>query len=62
MLFRSKGVGRDLVVVLAHDSAARTTTADALPAIIEGYQAAGYTFAAITPGVTPVTMGYPGVE
>ena len=57
-----KGVGRDLVVVLAHDSAARTTTADALPAIIEGYQAAGYTFAAITPGVTPVTMGYPGVE
>ena len=54
-----KGVGRDLVVVLAHDSAARTTTADALPAVIEGYQAAGYTFSALHPGVMPVTMGYP---
>ena len=54
-----KGVGRDLVVVLAHDSAARSTTADALPAIIEGYQAAGYTFSALHPGVRPVTMGYP---
>lgn len=54
-----KGIGRDLVVVLAHDSAARGTTADALPAVIEGYQAAGYTFSALHPGVTPVTMGYP---
>lgn len=54
-----KGVGRDLVVALAHDSAARGTTVDALPAIIEGYQAAGYTFSALHPGVTPVTFGYP---
>lgn len=57
-----KGVGRDLVVVLCHDSAARGTTVDALPAIIEGYQAAGYTFSALHPGVTPVTMGYPRIR
>jgi peptidoglycan/xylan/chitin deacetylase (PgdA/CDA1 family) len=53
-----KGVGKDLTVVLCHDSAARTTTVEALPAVIEGYQAAGYTFAALTPGVTPVMMEY----
>ena len=54
-----KGVGRDLVVVLSHDSAARGTTVQALPAVIEGYQAAGYTFGALNPGVKPVIMGYP---
>ena len=57
-----RGVGRELVVVLAHDSAARGTTVDALPAVIEGYQNAGYTFAALHPGVTPVTMGYPKIH
>ena len=57
-----KGIGRDLVVVLAHDSAARSTTVDALPAIIEGYQAAGYTFSALHPGVKQVTMGYPKMK
>ena len=57
-----KGVGKDLVVVLAHDSAARGTTADALPAIIEGYQAAGYTFSALHPGVRQITMGYPRIK
>ena len=56
------GVGKDLVVVLCHDSAARGPTADALPAVIEGYQAAGYTFSALHPGVTPVTMGYPRIR
>ena len=54
-----KGIGRDLVVVLAHDSSARGTTVEALPTVIEGYQAAGYTFSALHPGVTQVTMGYP---
>ena len=54
-----RGVGRDLVVVLSHDSAARGTTVDALPTVIEGYQDAGYTFSALHPGVTPVTFGYP---
>lgn len=57
-----KGVGRELVVVLAHDSAARGTTVDALPAIIEGYQNAGYTFSALHPGVEPVTFGYPKIR
>lgn len=57
-----RGIGRDLVVVLAHDSAARGTTVDALPAIIEGYQNAGYTFLALHPGVKPVTMGYPKIR
>lgn len=54
-----RGVGRDLAVVLCHDSGARATTVAALPAVIEGYQDAGYTFAALNPGVKPVTMGYP---
>ena len=57
-----KGIGRELVVVLAHDSAARSTTVDALPAIIEGYQNAGYTLAALHPGVEPVHMGYPKIH
>lgn len=53
-----QGIGKDLAVVLSHDSAARSTTVEALPAVIEGYQAAGYTFAPLTPGVTPVIMDY----
>ena len=57
-----KGIGRDLVVVLAHDSAARGTTVDALPAVIEGYQNAGYAFCALHPGVAPVTFGYPKIR
>ena len=57
-----RGIGRELVVVLAHDSAARSTTVDALPAIIEGYQNAGYTLAALHPGVEPVHMGYPKIH
>ena len=57
-----KGIGRDLVVVLAHNSAARGTTVDALPAVIEGYQNAGYAFCALHPGVAPVTFGYPKIR
>ena len=57
-----RGIGRELVVVLAHDSGARGTTVDALPAIIEGYQAAGYTFSALHPGVEQVTFGYPVIR
>lgn len=52
------GLGRERVIVLAHDSAARSTTVDALPAVIEGYRDAGYTFAALSPGVKPIIMGY----
>ena len=51
------GIGRDLVVMLAHDSFARTTTADALPAVIQAYQEAGYTFSPLHPGVKQVIMG-----
>ena len=57
-----KGVGKDLSVVLCHDSAARATTVEALPAVIEGYQNAGYTFSALHPGVRPVTFGYPKIQ
>ena len=57
-----KGVGRDLAVVLCHDSAARATTVEALPYVIEGYQKAGYTFSALHPGVRPITFGYPKIQ
>lgn len=53
-----RGVGRERVVLLAHDSAARGTTAEALPAVIQGYLDAGYTFAPLSPAVTPVIFGY----
>jgi len=53
-----RGVGKDLAVVLCHDSAARATTVDALPRVIEGFQAKGYTFMALTPGVRPVILDY----
>ena len=56
-----KGIGRSQAVVLCHDSSARTTTVEALPAVIEGYRAAGYTFAGLNPGVKPVTFGYPKI-
>ena len=46
-------------VVLMHDSASRNTTVEALPAIIEGYQRAGFTFEALTPEVKPVIYSYP---
>ena len=51
-----RGIGWDLVVMLSHDSAPRTTTAEALPAVIRAYQEAGYTFSTLHPGVTPVVM------
>ena len=57
-----KGIGMYPALVLAHDTAVRTTTADALPAVIEAYQAAGYTFSALHPGVKPITFGYPIIQ
>ena len=54
-----RSVGRELVVVLCHDSGTRGTTVDALPAVIQGYQNAGYTFSPLHPGVEQVTFGYP---
>ncbi len=46
-------------VVLMHDSARKSTTVEALPAIIEGYRDAGFTFAPLTAEVAPVIYGYP---
>ena len=39
----------DNIVLLCHDSTTKQSTVDALPRIIEHYQALGYTFEAITP-------------
>lgn len=40
--------GKNSICVLMHDSAAKTTTADALPRIIEGLSERGFTFEALT--------------
>lgn len=47
------------VILLMHDSARFTNVVEALPQIIEGYQEAGFTFAALTPEVKPVIYSYP---
>lgn len=47
------------VIVLMHDSSSHVNTVAALPAIIEGYQQAGYTLKALTPEVKPIIYGYP---
>ena len=44
-------------IVLMHDTNAKTTTADALPTIIEYGLKNGYTFAGLTPDVAPVHHG-----
>lgn len=47
------------VFLLAHDNTRFTNVVEALPDIIEGYQEAGFTFAALTPEVKPVIYSYP---
>ena len=42
-----------------HDSWSHGNTVAALPAIIEGYQSAGYTLEALTPEVRPIVYAYP---
>ena len=57
--FPLKGVGTARrAIILMHDSSAKTTTVEALPAIIEGYLEAGYSFAALTPSTRSVTFSY----
>lgn len=56
-LDRADGLRR--VILLMHDSARFTNVVDALPRIIEGYQQAGFHFAALTPEVKPVIYSYP---
>lgn len=53
-----KGTSARRAIVLMHDSAAKTTTVEALPAIIEGYQTAGFTFRPLTAETRSVTFGY----
>lgn len=47
------------VFLLAHDSARFTNVVEALPKIIEGYQAEGFSFAPLTPEVKPIVFNYP---
>lgn len=47
------------VILLMHDSRGHANTVAALPAIIEGYQNAGYTLEALTPEVRPIVYAYP---
>lgn len=49
-------------VVLMHDSSARTTTARALPHLIEKLREKGYTFAALTPDTKPVMFNYRSIS
>lgn len=50
------GVSERRAVVLLHDSGSNSVILKALPAIIEGYQAAGFTFEVLTPQVRQVTL------
>lgn len=47
------------VFLLTHDNTRFTNVVEALPEIIEGYQAEGFSFAALTPEVKPVIYNYP---
>lgn len=47
------------VFLLMHDNTRFTNVVEALPQIIEGYQEAGFSFAALTPEVKPVIYSYP---
>lgn len=53
------GIGQDRAIVLMHDSLTKTTTVDALPAIIKGYKKAGYKFEVLTNEVSPVLFSTP---
>lgn len=46
--------GKDRIIVLFHDSAPKQSTADALPAVIEGLKEMGFSFAAINPLTEPI--------
>ena len=53
-----KGQNINKKIVLMHDGKGHGTTAEALPRIIEGLQAQGYTFKALDNNVRPVLFGY----
>ena len=52
------GLNYRRAIVLMHDSAPKTTTVAALPAIIEGYRDAGYSFHPLTAETRSITFGY----
>ncbi|HHW99042.1 MAG TPA: polysaccharide deacetylase [Firmicutes bacterium] len=51
--------GRNQAIVLMHDAPAKKTTVEALPAIIEGLQAQGYTFEVLKRDTPPVHFRLP---
>lgn len=50
--------GKDRVIILMHDAPGKTTTADALPRIIQFLKQQGYEFGVLTPEVAPIL--FPG--
>ena len=52
--------GTQRIILLAHDSKRYTNMVQALPEIIEGYQAAGFSLEALSPEVRPIIFDYPG--
>lgn len=44
----SGAAGKQRAIILMHDTAAKDTTVDALPAIIEGLKAQGFEFGVLT--------------
>lgn len=46
--------GKKEAVILMHDSAPKKTTAEALPAVIEGLRKEGFSFGVLSPSVKPV--------
>jgi len=54
----NSATGRRRALVLLHDRDDNGTTADALPSIIRGLQNQGFTFAALSAEVPPITFYY----
>lgn len=50
--------GTEQAIILMHDGKGHTTTAEALPEIIEGIMQKGYEFRALDKSVSPVCFGY----
>ena len=49
-------VGTSHVIVLMHDSQSKTKTVKCLPAVIDGYEQAGYSFAPLSPEIKSITF------
>jgi peptidoglycan/xylan/chitin deacetylase (PgdA/CDA1 family) len=57
-----KGIGANRVILLMHDSETKTTTAKALPTIINRYKKAGYKFGVLSNKVSPILFSTPNGE